>query len=373
MRHLRLIGLAALTLAACRTHTVDTCLPACDATDQTFFAECVASGEGACQPGNRRCCALAAECLGDLDDQTVVSSRPMCMAVASDACFPPCTDADATTYDACVTDGTAACSAGDENCCALAANCLGSLGDVFVSADGCCATDADCTTGTCDTLMTWTCVGAPSGCGDGMVTGTEQCDDHNTVTESCTYGLRMCTVCDLQCNTVAGVTHFCGDGTTDLSDGETCDPPSTTCDTLCHTIAAMPSCTNHIRDGNETDVDCGGGTCSPCMPGDSCALPSDCQSADMACGGRADCAGANPRCTDVTRCDDGNVCTDDFCGVTGGCNPVAIDRDDDGEGPEALGCGLDCNDHDSTIFSTAPELCDGIDQDCDHRIDESCT
>jgi hypothetical protein len=39
---------------------------------------------------------------------------------------------------------------------------------------------------------------------------------------------------------------------------------------------ALPPCQNGIRDGNETDVDCGGGTCPACGPDKVCATSGDC-------------------------------------------------------------------------------------------------
>ena len=38
------------------------------------------------------------------------------------------------------------------------------------------------------------------------------------------------------------------------------------------------SCDNAIRDGDETDVDCGG-TCTPCANGKACSSHEDCSSA----------------------------------------------------------------------------------------------
>jgi hypothetical protein len=43
------------------------------------------------------------------------------------------------------------------------------------------------------------------------------------------------------------------------------------------------SCTDGIQDGTETDVDCGGGTCPACGPNRKCAVGSDC--ATLVCSG----------------------------------------------------------------------------------------
>jgi hypothetical protein len=38
------------------------------------------------------------------------------------------------------------------------------------------------------------------------------------------------------------------------------------------------SCTDRVQNGNETDVDCGGGTCPKCGAGMKCQSRSDCAS-----------------------------------------------------------------------------------------------
>lgn len=58
-------------------------------------------------------------------------------------------------------------------------------------------------------------------CGDNHVTGTEQCDDGNTVTEDCAYNT-SCIVCDSSCNLSAGYSPHCGDTNIDAPD-ENCD------------------------------------------------------------------------------------------------------------------------------------------------------
>jgi hypothetical protein len=59
--------------------------------------------------------------------------------------------------------------------------------------------------------------------------------------------------------------------------------------------AGVASCANGVRDGDETDVDCGGKTCPACANGRSCGLPADCVS--RAC--------TDAKCANDTGCSDG--------------------------------------------------------------------
>jgi hypothetical protein len=38
----------------------------------------------------------------------------------------------------------------------------------------------------------------------------------------------------------------------------------------------MPDCANHMKDGQETDVDCGGSMCGTCNQGKHCKVDKDC-------------------------------------------------------------------------------------------------
>jgi hypothetical protein len=371
--HRFVITLGVVALVACTRHQVDDCLPACEADDQVFFAECVAEGlPGECQAGHRRCCALAAECVGGLDDQTVETTRPVCEVFGEVQCWRPCTDDDEVSYDQCVTSGTSFCRAGDERCCVEESNCLGSLGDWYIEADGCCADSSDCADGeTCDDVETFTCVARPVGCGDGAVVAPETCDDGNAVTEDCTYGAMSCSVCGDTCTMVAGATSYCGDGTIDSVAGEECDPPGAACDAACS--ASRPAtCSNGSVDGEETDVDCGGTECAACAPGRRCRVTSDCAVATPECNGTVVCEAAMGLCLETTDCDDLDACTDDLCEAGVGCSHPALDEDADGFGPLDLGCGRDCDDFDGQVFPGATELCDGIDNNCVGGADETC-
>ncbi len=88
-------------------------------------------------------------------------------------------------------------------------------------------------------------------------------------------------------------------------------------------------------------------------------------------------------CRTVTTktCDDGDPCTSDLCDPpTGVCVfPLKV-QDNDGDGyygplpgtqAGAPGsCGDDCNDSNALVHPGAPEVCNGLDDNCDGRIDE---
>ena len=71
-----------------------------------------------------------------------------------------------------------------------------------------------------------------------------------------------------------GVPTTCGDGTVDL--GEQCDDGNASDFDDCTTQCTVPTCTDGIASGMETDVDCGGPcqacqTCAVCTSSDDCA------------------------------------------------------------------------------------------------------
>ena len=55
-------------------------------------------------------------------------------------------------------------------------------------------------------------------------------------------------------------------------------PTTTTTTTTTPPSDDGPACDNDQRDGAETDVDCGGGTCDPCRLGRDCEIDGDCES-----------------------------------------------------------------------------------------------
>lgn len=123
-------------------------------------------------------------------------------------------------------------------------------------------------------------------------------------------------------------------------------------------LCVPPPCTNGVRDTGETDVDCGGSQCVKCGNGKRCAGGSDCTSAfcdsktttctvspckngvkdgnetDLDCGG-ATCTG----CADSLVCAVDTDCTNGFCDATKHCaaDPCKNGIKDSNEG--ALDCG----------------------------------
>jgi hypothetical protein len=67
------------------------------------------------------------------------------------------------------------------------------------------------------------------------------------------------------------------------------------------------SCSDGVKNGEETDVDCGGSTCQPCERGKACGWPTDCGtgvcSSGVCC--NEECSGA---CISCNRKDSVGIC-----------------------------------------------------------------
>jgi hypothetical protein len=69
------------------------------------------------------------------------------------------------------------------------------------------------------------------------------------------------------------------DGAPACANGKACTVGSDCTSTSCQAGKCVPpTCTDHIKDGMETDVDCGGPTCAACPTSDKCSVATDCQS-----------------------------------------------------------------------------------------------
>jgi hypothetical protein len=101
----------------------------------------------------------------------------------------------------------------------------------------------------------------------------------------------------------------------------------------CNTATPANRCRDRVRDGDETDVDCGG-SCQPCAGSLACAAPADCQSntctssvcAPPSCTdglhdgfeSDRDCGGPCPACAIGAACIDDRDCASVNC-VDGAC------------------------------------------------------
>jgi hypothetical protein len=71
----------------------------------------------------------------------------------------------------------------------------------------------------------------------------------------------------------------CGGACPACADGKSCDGGSACISGVClDGRCQAPSCTDRVKNGAESDVDCGGGACPKCAEGRSCGSDSDCAS-----------------------------------------------------------------------------------------------
>ncbi len=127
----------------------------------------------------------------------------------------------------------------------------------------------------------------------------------------------------------------CGGSCTPCVDGKTCTVPADCVDAVCTGTCQGPSCTDKLVNGAETGVDCGGPTCPKCALAGGCKTGADCDSGvcgkDNLCAGPTsmdgvkngtesdiDCGGTAP--TNAPLCDKGKKCGGDGDCFWGHCN-----------------------------------------------------
>ncbi|MCC6619869.1 MAG: VCBS repeat-containing protein [Deltaproteobacteria bacterium] len=108
-----------------------------------------------------------------------------------------------------------------------------------------------------------TCSGDTCTCGNGALDGNEQCDDGPTGSA----------FCDPDCTE-----QRCGDGDVNALANEQCDDGNDIDDDACRNSCVATTCSDGLRNGSETDVDCGGGCATRCAARKACELHDDCAS-----------------------------------------------------------------------------------------------
>jgi len=272
------------------------------------------------------------------------------------ATCPACRDGLACMVDAdcegmrCFDGGCVSCEDRIQNAEETAVDCGGPLCDPCADGESC-LVDGDCAGGACEGNLCVSCSdgelnqdetdvdcgGATcAGCRDGLAclvdgdcsaTGAT-CVGGSCV--SCTDRVRNRDETDVDCG--GSICAGCTTGLLCTVDADCasniCDPPTMRCN--------APGCGDGVLNGAETDLDCGGGSCLGCDPGEACVLPRDCLSGvctggtcdapsctdgvrnggetDVDCGGPTAC----PRCADRQLCSVDGDCTAGICSIPPG-------------------------------------------------------
>lgn len=175
-------------------------------------------------------------------------------------------------------------------------------------------TDTDCGGGTCNPCADDRTCAMPSDCVSGVCTGT------TCARPTCSDDVENGAETDRDCG--GGVCPPCANG---LSCGDASDCTSGVCDATGHQCVA-PTCLDTVLNGGESDTDCGGPDCMPCDTGDACGDASDCASG--VCDATALTCTA-PSCTDTIQNGDetGVDCGGGTCGRCGAGASCATNAD----------------------------------------------
>jgi hypothetical protein len=191
----------------------------------------------------------------------------------------PCTDAGCDDMDPCTVD---VCDAATDTCMHLPTSCGG------CTDPGECPDPGECKAATCVDQQCGA-ANAPEGdsCTGGVCNdvgscvecltsddcdGGDGCSAENVCVDRCMDGVQDGNETDIDCG---------GDTCTGCPDGQSCqDDQDCLTDSCINDICGPPTCTDGVENADEADIDCGGGTCPLCRNGDSCLMDSDCASGD---------------------------------------------------------------------------------------------
>jgi hypothetical protein len=309
-------------------------------------------GSGAMiHPGATEVCnGLDDNCNGTIDEGF------SCAAGATSTCTTACGSTGARACSATCTLG--ACAPPLETCNGIDDDCDSMIDEGFSCAA---LMNAPCTT-TCNT------------------TGTRACSATCTASATCTPPMEICgDGIDQDCDGTDLLCRTCPNGTNaECDDGMFCNGTETCNRGQCLSgtpivctdafSCTMDSCSNAMAACVHMPVD------TVCQDGNFCNGAEVCNPA-MGAAMTGCAAGTAPNCNPS-----GNACVDGSCVGTspGMCVQTTHDGDHDGHGvsscPSVGGVpNDDCNDANATIYPGAPELCNGLDDNCNSVIDETFT
>ena len=195
-------------------------------------------------------------------------------------CYVTCSNASKDGPETDVDCGGGICApCANGKLCSVAADCSSGIctaGACAAPNNGCAngildnaETDIDCGGGTCPTCGPYKRCLVLTDCRGGVCTS-------GTCAATCSDGVQNQDETDVDCG--GATCSRCSQGlhctvTSDCAMGFACSAG---------TCSVTTPCNNGVKDGAETDIDCGGGTCAACATGKTCAVPADCSTA--ACG-----------------------------------------------------------------------------------------
>ena len=214
---------------------------------------------------DKKGCKAAADCLSGVCDATSgLCAAPSCTDNTLNGDETD-TDCGGSTCPACAASKKCKNSADCQSgvCDATSGLCLApTCGDKVKNGD---ETDADCGGSTCPKCADKKGCKSAADCLSGVCDATSgQC-----AAPKCTDKVKNGSESDMDCG---GTCPACADGktctkATDCSSG-VCDATSGLC--------LAPTCGDKVKNGVETDVDCGGATCPACASGKACSYSTDC-------------------------------------------------------------------------------------------------
>jgi hypothetical protein len=205
-------------------------------------------------------------------------------------------------------------------------------------------TDVDCGGGSCSAC------GVGLGCHVNADCTSGVCGDGRCVPSTCANGEQDYPPAESDVD--------CGSGCAKCALGLHCYSPADCASGYCGLGRCMALCNDRVKNGAETDVDCGGGSCGGCAVGRSCQLARDCATGVCASGkcvpatcgngeqddppaeSDVDCGSGCAKCALGAHCYTAADCASGYCGL-GRCMALCNDRVKNGSETD-VDCGGSC-------------------------------